>query len=666
MQSESAPGHISHGLVPRDVASNANHLLDALVSRATAPTVIADASDPALAVVAANDQARPVTEDIRPSMALVDWIGPPSVEALRGGLARHESAGIAGEWRWTLTSMGSRQFLLVEGPESTMSLDAPFTDRDRLVAVHEAIHAVNSDIDLESVLQRIVDVAREVVPARYAALGVADERGRITQFITSGLTDEQRAAIGQLPEGHGLLGTLIREGHPLLVSNINADERSFGFPPHHPPMRTLLGVPIALNGAVLGDLYLTDRVNGEAFTDQDVETVGFLAAHAARAIERARLYEAIRREHQHARAQRDQLQAVLDNLPSAVIIVAPPDGRVELANRAAYRLIRGSDPSPDNNIQQVTDFGLFRPDGLLLPDADRPSIRALGGLPVGNQQLLVEGWDGRRIPVLMQATPIHDADGRVVRAVLVFQDITRLREAEQLKDDFLSLISHEFRTPLTAIHGGAHLLAHQHAALDEETRDDLLGDIVLESERLDRMLANMLSLAAIMAGRLTASTEPVLVGQLVRRAIDEVAKRAPLHAFVVDIPDDLPPLEGDPDLLGQVLRNLYENAVKYAPSGGTIRTSGTTGDSSVTVSIEDQGIGIAPEHVGHVFERFRRPGADPTIRGMGLGLYLSRHLIEAQGGTIRADSPGPDKGAVFSVELPIAAEWHGVAAEDDE
>src|SRR5262249_30226514 len=214
-----------------------------------------------------------------------------------------------------------------------------------------------------------------------------------------------------------------------------------------------------------------------------------------------------------------------------------------------------------------------------------------------------------------------------------------------------SLISHEFRTPLTAIHGGTHLLATQGASLDDETRQELLADIVLESDRLDRMLTNMLSLTAIRAGRLEPATEPVLVEPLARRVARDVGERSPNHAFVVAVSAGLPPVEADPDLLAQVLRNLFENAVKYSPGGGEIRITGRRDGEQVEIRVTDHGSGIAAEHVPHVFERFRRPGADPTVRGMGLGLYLSRHLVEAQGGRIAAESPGPGLGAACYVVM---------------
>jgi K+-sensing histidine kinase KdpD len=264
--------------------------------------------------------------------------------------------------------------------------------------------------------------------------------------------------------------------------------------------------------------------------------------------------------------------------------------------------------------------------------------------------------DGSRLPIFVQAEPLRDANGEIRQAVVVFQDITRLREAEQLKDDFLSLLSHEFRTPLTAINGGARLLADSGDAIDPETRAELLHDIVTESKKLDQMMSNMLSVAAFMAGRLSPLAEPVLVEPIARRVSQEIGALAPNHRFVIQIPAGLPAAEGDAELLSQVMRNLYENAVKYAPQGGTVLTTAESDGCRVWVHVHDNGIGIAAHALPDLFQRFRRPGADPTIRGMGLGLYLSRMLVEAQGGMISASSPGPGKGSTFTIDLPVIRE----------
>jgi PAS domain S-box-containing protein len=532
----------------------------------------------------------------------------------------------------------------------------PTGGNQALVAAYEAALTIATELNLEAVLQRIIDLAREVVPARYAALGVANRDGRLEQFLVSGISEEDRAKIGPLPEGHGLLGTLIREGRPLLVPVISADPRSVGFPPHHPPMRSLLGVPILHGSRTLGNLYLTERLDDRPFTERDLGALQVLAAHAATAIDRAHLYRQLEASGQRAEEQRDQLRVILDNLPSGVLIHSRQDG-IELANEAAIGMIFGKMAPGATLPVYGRDFRLLRLDGMPLTTEERPGQRALRGEAVRNQQVLIERVDGARLPVLAQASPLNNTDGTVTRAVVVYQDITQLREGEQLKDDFLSLISHEFRTPLTAIHGGAHLLAQQGEMLDANTRQELLHDIVTESGRLDRMLANMLSLAETMAGRLSPTTEPVLLTPLVQRVSAEVGARTPNIDLDAAVPEDLPPAEGDPELLEQILRNLYENAIKYSPSGGTIRTTASATDAMIRIDVSDQGSGIAAEHVHQLFQRFRRPGADPTVRGMGLGLYLSRLLVAAQGGTISAHSPGVGQGSTFTVMLPIAQGW---------
>ena len=521
---------------------------------------------------------------------------------------------------------------------------------DRLIAAYEAALAVAREVTPEAVLQRIVDTAREVVPVRYAALGLVDEQTRISQVITSGVTPEERDRIGRLPEAHGLLGEMVRECAPLLIPDIADDPRAVGFPPGHPLMRTLLGVPILLGGRVLGNLYLAERWDEQPFDEEDLAALQVLATHAAAAIDRANAYHRVE-------DQRDLVRNILDSMPAGVMVLAAPDGRTELANAAICKMLFGPSAPPGILPHYGRDLRMLRADGIPMTHDERLGIRALRGEASRDQQILLEGADGKQTPVLAQAVPLPNAGGVIERAVLVFQDRTRLQEAEQLKDDFLSLVSHEFRTPLTTIHGGAYLLANQSEVLDDRTRHELLDDIVAESDRLDQMLANIIALAAVMAGRLEARTEPLLVEPLARKTAAKVAARAPNHAFRIEIPPDLPPAEGDPELLTQVLRNLYENAVKYSPAEGDVLTTASTDGDTVTIQVADSGIGIAPEELGRVFARFHRAGADPSRRGMGLGLYLSHHLVEAQGGRIVASSPGLGQGATFSVTLRVASDW---------
>jgi len=155
----------------------------------------------------------------------------------------------------------------------------------------DAVMAVGSDLDLAATLQRIVDAARELVDAKYCALGVLDySGGSLAEFIVSGIDDETFKAIGDLPKGHGILGLLITDPRPLRLPDLTEHPESFGFPPHHPPMTSFLGVPILVRGEVFGNLYLTDKQSSDVFTDVDEELTVALAAAAGAAIDNARLH----------------------------------------------------------------------------------------------------------------------------------------------------------------------------------------------------------------------------------------------------------------------------------------------------------------------------------------------------------------------------------------
>ncbi|MEO5884829.1 MAG: GAF domain-containing sensor histidine kinase [Candidatus Limnocylindrales bacterium] len=188
---------------------------------------------------------------------------------------------------------------------------------ETIEAIDEATQAITAVLDLEAVLQLIVDRVAALADARYAALGIADANGRIERFITTGLTPEERAAIGALPVGHGLLGLIIREGRSYRIPEIAAHPDSSGFPAHHPPMRSLLGVPITIRGRPLGDLYLTDKQGSAEFSANDQRIVELFARHAGIAIENARLHDrlgALRVVAERERIGRDLHDGVIQGL----------------------------------------------------------------------------------------------------------------------------------------------------------------------------------------------------------------------------------------------------------------------------------------------------------------------------------------------------------------
>ena len=195
-------------------------------------------------------------------------------------------------------------------------------------------------------LQLIADLAREVVGARYAALGVADTTRRILKFITSGLSPQERASIGPLPRGHGLLGVLIREGRPVRTPTIGRDPRSSGFPPNHPPMTSLLGVPISLGGRILGDLYLTDKSTAEEFNDDDERLALLLARHAAVAIENANLNGELERRLEQVSSLREFGQTIGQELDVERALQLVVDRSAELLN-ASLVAIALKDPNSD-------------------------------------------------------------------------------------------------------------------------------------------------------------------------------------------------------------------------------------------------------------------------------------------------------------------------------
>ena len=200
----------------------------------------------------------------------------------------------------------------------------------RLDLIGRATVAIAAERSLPVLLQRIVDTAREVTGARYGALGVMGESGDLAQFITSGITPEQRAAIGPPPQGHGLLGVILRGSSPVRLADIAAHPLSSGFPPHHPSMTTFLGAPILLRGRNLGNLYLTDKLDGGEFTEEDEQLIQVLASHAAIAIDSARLYEqtneALAQRLRELRAAHAQLQRL-----TALVITAQEEERRRIA-----------------------------------------------------------------------------------------------------------------------------------------------------------------------------------------------------------------------------------------------------------------------------------------------------------------------------------------------
>jgi signal transduction histidine kinase len=210
----------------------------------------------------------------------------------------------------------------------------------------------------------------------------------------------------------------------------------------------------------------------------------------------------------------------------------------------------------------------------------------------------------------------------------------------QLQQDIMASLSHEMRTPLASIKGYASALLLEEVTWKPQVQRDYLGIIVDEADKLGEIVTDLLDASVIDSGRLKIEKEPTLLARLARQVVDEIELRTQSHRFLVSFPSDFPVVDADAGRIRRVLYNLLDNAVKYSPDGGLIVVRGEVSDNEVTISVADQGHGIAPEHLNRLFERFFRVkfASGRHVVGSGLGLPIARNIVEAHGGRIWAES----------------------------
>jgi signal transduction histidine kinase len=237
----------------------------------------------------------------------------------------------------------------------------------------------------------------------------------------------------------------------------------------------------------------------------------------------------------------------------------------------------------------------------------------------------------------------------------LLDNMTKLKKLDQLKDDFIGLVSHELRSPMTVITGAINTALTEAERLSPEETRQLLKDAALEAELLSNILGNLLELSRVQANRLFLHTEPIDIRRVIQDAVEGIKRQSSAHQFTVSLPRKLPPVHADPLRLERILYNLLENAVKYSPQGGKIRVSVKPEKEHLIISVSDQGIGISAADQAKLFapfqrlEEFRPEGA----RGVGLGLLVCRRLVEAHGGRIWVESE-LGRGSTFFFTLPLS------------
>lgn len=231
--------------------------------------------------------------------------------------------------------------------------------RRRLQALDAATVAISQELSLERVLQIIVDSVRPLAGASYAALGIPNDRGILERFITSGISDEARRSIGHPPRGHGLLGKTIREDRPVRVGDIGQDQQSAGFPPHHPVMHSFLGVPVHVEGRVIGNLYLTDKSGGKSFTEDDEHLVESFARHAGLAIHNARMHEELRQLavlQERERIAQDLHDGSIQSLYAVSLALEDTEELLEVDPGQAVERLDHAIETIHGTIQEIRDF----------------------------------------------------------------------------------------------------------------------------------------------------------------------------------------------------------------------------------------------------------------------------------------------------------------------
>jgi two-component system, NarL family, sensor histidine kinase DevS len=251
--------------------------------------------------------------------------------------------------------------------ELQVRLSAAVKTRDRVHALLEAVVAVGSNLDLEVVLRQIVEAAVTLVDARYGALGVIGEGGRLAEFIPVGLDEEQIARIHHWPEGRGLLGELITNPEPLRLSDMSAHPRSFGFPEGHPPMKTFLGAPVRIRDEVFGNLYLTEKKDGTEFDDEDEAILAALGAAAGVAVGNARLYEEARRQQQWLRASAEVTERLLSEADADDVLALVTSQALEMSGADLVVLALPASNGTQFVIQHAVGEGAEQALGLVLP-----------------------------------------------------------------------------------------------------------------------------------------------------------------------------------------------------------------------------------------------------------------------------------------------------------
>ncbi len=529
--------------------------------------------------------------------------------------------------------------------------------RERLSQLSAASLRISASLDVNTVLRGVVESARSLTRSRFGAIVTIDGSGQIQEFVTSGITPEEKQGMANWADGPRLFAHFRDLPGALRIRDLPAYVESLlGYCPPQILSKAFQGTPMRYRGIYVGNFFLGEKEGGQDFTSQDEEILVMFAAQAATAIANARKH----REEQRARAD---LEALIDTSPVGVAVFDAKTGSVVSFNRELKRIVEKL-RMPGRSLEQLPEvITLRRADGQEFAFSELPLSEALSrGETVRAEEIVLEVPDGRSVTTLVNLTPIRSEDGEVVSTVVTLQDLAPLEELERLRVEFLGLVSHELRTPLTSIKGSTATVLGAAPALDPAEMLQFFRIIDEQADHMRGLISDLLDAGRIETGTLSVTLENTAVATLVEQARKTFLSGGGRHIIQIDLPPDLPPVMADSRRIVQVLNNLLSNSSRNSPESSPIGISAVRDDVYVSISVSDKGRGVPPELLPPLFRKYARvDGGDRGIAGSGLGLAICKGLVEAHGGRIRAESGGPGMGAVFTFTIPVA-EAEDVAA----
>ena len=521
---------------------------------------------------------------------------------------------------------------------------------------------LNETLELERVYDRFHELLSEAVPHNGVIVSSFDPETELIRcdyaWVDGGKLDP--AILPLLPLNHegGMQSRVIMSGEPLLQNDVpeqvkdpagvyydvDREGRMRKLPDDEPPgVQSALMVPVKLEGEVVGVVQLMHET--KRYDDEQLELAEGLVGLMAAAVRNARLHEqaqaeaAARARAEATAAAREQAARVLEAVADGVMMV-DADGALRFWNRAA-ELVTGRSRDDVVGRQAGEVLSGWQAVAAQIPISEKAELARPVTLPVE-----VDGSE-----LWLSFVAVRSPNG----IVYTFRDLTIDRGLEAAKSDFIATLSHELRTPMTAVLGAAKTLLRDDIALSPERRQQLLEMIGAQGTRLTQITEEVLLANRLDRGDLRIDSERVDLSQLASAAVETMRNDAPESISLSAAPNGAAEAIGDRDRIEQVLVNLIDNAVKYSPDGGEVVVSTVPAAASVRVEVADQGIGIPPAEQEAVFEKFYR--ADPQHRlapsGTGLGLYICRELVQRMGGTIGVRSR-PGGGSTFWFQLPAA------------